>query len=387
MKMKERNVSTLSMTTNANGVLKAAQVVEDPGEHSNMVGWRQSYTTGTKFRTPSGEKCIEAIVEGDEVEALIDGKASYCKVIWTGYRDASPYCWSENLTYPLIRIVEGAIAEKVPDQDLLVPAGYGIAFGCHLIPTHMLVNGASILYDREAGRCTQHYFATEKPSILWANNLPGSSMISIIHHHLGDTDAMEKPYQPSWTQSENVFVPFNTQSDVVEPIASGIRARAAHLGLSHARGSTAFSHVDVTCQVVDTFGRAINPTRRNGNTLLFNLKGLQGFISLKTPAARPCDAIGPYIDDRRNLGLLIGKIMIISPYQVQITSRHLSEPNLLGWNSIEEGLEVRWTTGQAMIPMDKPCDGRARILSIEVKAFGPYLDEADVPTLLSRLAL
>ncbi len=95
--------------------------------------------------------------------------------------------------------------------------------------------------------------------------------------------------------------------------------------------------------------------------------------------------VGPFIDDRRNLGLLIGEITVIFPDRVEAMTRHLSESNLFGWHGVEAGQAMRWTAGQAVLPMAELADGRARILAIEIKAFGPYVAEDDVVSTLPQL--
>ncbi|MEE8659247.1 hypothetical protein CGLAMM_01000 [Acetobacteraceae bacterium EV16G] len=349
---------------------------------------RQTYLAGTMIRTLSGEKRIEDILIGDRIAALVEGRMTGCDVINTGHYTvtASPGVDDDFSRFP-IRILRGAIADNVPCCDLLVGAAHFIAFGDYLVPTHRLENGATIYYDHGISLSTHHHFATVENAVIWANNLPCRSAISsdkAIFSVSEVSDGSAPPYGLQHTATTPLQI---ASSDFIEPIARGILARAAHMGFRQEGELDMKPSQEVSCQVVDARGRAVAPIRHHGRTLLFNVETLQGLISIRSPAARPCDVVGPFIDDRRNLGLLIGEITVIFPDHVETVTRHLSEPNLFGWHGVEAGQAMRWTAGQAVLPMAELLDGQARILAIEIKAFGPYVVEDDIESTLAQLML
>lgn len=347
---------------------------------------RQSYLAGTMIRTLSGEKRIEDILIGDRIAALVDGRMTGCDVIHTGHYTvtADPGKDDDPSRFP-IRILRGAIADDVPCHDLLVGAAHFVAFGDYLVPTHKLENGATIYYDHGISLSTHHHFATVENAVIWANNLPCRSAIPTEEAILNVSEITDGSEASSGMLHKGSMALQIASPDFIEPIARGIQARAAHMGFRQEGKLDMKPSQEVRCQVVDARGRAVPPIRHHGKTLLFNVKTLQGLISIRSPAARPCDVVGPFIDDRRNLGLLIGDITVIFPDRVEAMTRHLSEPNLFGWHGVEAGQSMRWTAGQAELPMTELLDGQARILAIEIKAFGPYVAEDDVESTLAQL--
>ncbi|UYH52135.1 Hint domain-containing protein [Candidatus Kirkpatrickella diaphorinae] len=347
---------------------------------------RQSFLAGTMIRTLSGEKRVEDILVGDRIAASVDGRMTGCDVIQTGHYTVTAGAGKDDVVsrFP-IRIMQSAIADDVPCRDLLVGPAHFVAFGNYLIPTHRLENGATIYYDHGISLSTHYHFATVENAVVWANNLPCRSAIPTEEAILSVSEILDESVSLFGMQHDGEMALQVATSDYIEPIARGIQARAAHMGFRQEGKRDMKPSQEITCQVVDARGRAVAPIRHHGRTLLFNVKTLQGLISIRSPAARPCDVIGPFIDDRRNLGVLIGEITIIFPDRVEAMTRHLSEPNLFGWHGVEAGQAMRWTAGQAVLPMEELLDGQARILAIEIKAFGPYVAEEDVVSTLAQL--
>ncbi|MBS1045776.1 hypothetical protein JK200_18025, partial [Gluconobacter cerinus] len=98
-------------------------------------------------------------------------------------------------------------------------------------------------------------------------------------------------------------------------------------------------------------------------------------VRIVSNASRPCDVIGPFIDDRRELGVLVGTVTLFESNRIRTLTDHLHDAQLSGWSNVEEGT-MRWTSGNALLPLGKRAPGALALMAIEVKAAGPYiLDE------------
>jgi len=98
-------------------------------------------------------------------------------------------------------------------------------------------------------------------------------------------------------------------------------------------------------------------------------------VRLVSRASRPSDTIGPFVDDRRDLGVLVGDVSLFASRQTVSLTAHLSLSNLSGWHGLESST-YRWTDGDAMLPLQSGNSSREPgILSIQVVSSGPYLME------------
>ncbi|XAO71163.1 MAG: hypothetical protein AAYR33_09305 [Acetobacteraceae bacterium] len=92
-------------------------------------------------------------------------------------------------------------------------------------------------------------------------------------------------------------------------------------------------------------------------------------LYLTSRVTRPCDALGPYIDDRRLLGVLVGEIVIEKPSGHREVTEHLTDERLKGWSSTESH-PCRWTSGRAEIILDDVTDAHDNVLAIKILSTG-----------------
>jgi len=98
-------------------------------------------------------------------------------------------------------------------------------------------------------------------------------------------------------------------------------------------------------------------------------------VRIVSNASRPCDVIGPFVDDRRQLGVLVGTVTLFESNRTRTLTDHLHDAQLSGWSNVEEGT-MRWTSGNALLHLGERAPGALALMAIEVKAAGPYiLDE------------
>lgn len=106
--------------------------------------------------------------------------------------------------------------------------------------------------------------------------------------------------------------------------------------------------------------------------------GLQKvFIVSRT--ARPVDVIGSFIDDRRELGVLIGKIGVMSGRDNCSLQAHLQPQDLAGWAAYEADT-ARWTSGRAEVDLSTVPVDEFRMLNVEVVSTFSYREETSKQT-------
>lgn len=95
-------------------------------------------------------------------------------------------------------------------------------------------------------------------------------------------------------------------------------------------------------------------------------------VRIVSNSSRPSDAIGPFVDDRRMLGVLIGDVSFFDSGVTVNIKTHLTKENLSGWHSVEH-IPMRWTNGNAYLPLGARLPGGIGLLAIKVEAAGPYV--------------
>ncbi|WP_156938775.1 hypothetical protein [Asaia astilbis] len=129
--------------------------------------------------------------------------------------------------------------------------------------------------------------------------------------------------------------------------------------------------MDHQLHLVTQNGALLKPLRKRGNSFVFLLPAGTYQVRIRSKADRPCDVVGPFVDDRRLLGVLIGDIWIFGSHSFQKINNHLLESRLNGWMDIENP-HGRWTSGNGHLRLPSEYTFQTSILSIDVLSAGPY---------------
>lgn len=326
------------------------------------------FLAGTMIMMMDGtEKAIETIVPGDRVRTR-DGAET---VKWIGHEDFSvgKSAYPDMSGYP-VRILKDAFDRNVPNKDLLVTAEHCFYFDGKFIPARMLVNGRSVFYDRSIETYTYFHLETENHAVIYANAAKTETYLDTGNRMFLSEQSGEKGPSKNWIT--DAAAPLDTSRLFAEMVHAALNQRAEDLSLPSKENVAIYNENPCFNLITDT-GEIVTPTRRENNQYVFTLAAGTKSIEMLSKTQRPCDSIGPYVDDRRLLGILIGKIQLWHSCGCISIRSHLEQEVLNGW-AVKDHSDYRWTTGLAMLKLPVPDNvmGKKIILSVEVVSVAKY---------------
>lgn len=317
------------------------------------------FLSGTLIKMKDECKAVEDIQIGDYVQAFVDDSFVQRKVIAIN----KSLIIVHNADYYPICIKKHAFAKNVPSQDLYVTSEHCLYINKAFIPVRMLVNGRSIIWDRKDTSYYVYHIETEEHSIIESNGLLSESYL--------DTDLKKrKVAQKSW--EKDAAAPLRVDQAFVEPIYNQLKVRSNRLKLPFVGNKYKITNKANFHILTDQEG-IIYPFAINKDRYLFNILVNTSTIYLSSRAGRPYDVKGPFVDDRRYLGVLIGEIYCISQSSKKLVDIHLKNEKLQGWNNFEPS-PYRWTNGQALLPLQDVIREKS-ILVVQVVDTSLYVDD------------
>lgn len=326
------------------------------------------FLTGTLIATPDGAIAVEEIVAGTP---LVTASGAVREVRWLGrravdldmlYRGRPP-----REAHP-VRIRAGAIGAGVPARDLLVTPEHCLHLDGRLVPARMLVNGRSILHDVSL-RCFE-VFHVELPShdILLAEGAETESWLDTGNRHLfGNVAAIGEMWtldasHAAWSAAA---APLATDAGFVEPLWQRLDLRADALGLPARPAAAARTDDPALALRLDDGTRLATRAMGDGRHAAIVPAG-RAVRSLLSLSMVPAEAYGPFIDDRRRLGVAVRHILL---------DGDVVRPDGRGWHGREQdgALTWRWMDGNAAL--DIAAATRNRVVVVELHAVASYAAE------------
>lgn len=347
------------------------------------------YLAGSMIRTPTGDVAVEDLREGDTILAYVNGEAEPCQIVWAGHAQAkvNPNLEDDEAGYP-VRIVKDAIAEGVPYKDMLVTPEHCLYFDGRFVPVRMLVNGNSIFYDRTFTSYTYYHIETPKHAVIMADGMLSESYLDTGNRasfrSSGVVVASLGSKKRDW--SVGAAAPLCTQKDFVQPLFEKIanRHNAAGQALCQTVLRDLLANPDIKLET--NTGKRIRAIKVQDGHYTFMLPANVQSVQIVSRTSRPCDVEGPFVDDRRKLGVAVGQITLRDARNVLEVSTHLENEELPGWYALEQNGTARWTNGNAKLDLNvRPASG-IRMLSVQVLAAGPYLVSDATATQLAKRA-
>jgi hypothetical protein len=310
------------------------------------------FLAGSRIRTPTGEVAVEDLNVGDEVVVRVGTGDEIRTIVWTGSANKTVRSGHDGdlSDYP-VRILKDAIAAGIPNRDLLVTAEHCFLFEGGLTPIRMLVNGYTIFYDRAYRDYTYYHIELDQHAILYANGMASESYLDTGNRTQFTTQRGVIPLpgqEKSW--QHDAAAPLCVNRAIVEPLFHQFSTRTKLLAVSRQDEAPKLTE-DADLHLVAEDGRVLRGLFTNEDTAVFTLPSNIRSVRIMSRSARPADIVGPFLDDRRKLGVLVGSVTLLDADIKTIIDTHLVTSDLAGWHGLETA-GCRWTNGDALLPLD-----------------------------------
>ncbi len=355
----------LTNVTLAAGV-KASQIAlsVSGGEATVFIA---CFLSGTRIATATGEVAVEDIAVGDQVVAIENDLRTLRPVRWHGSRtvclarldpddarDAAP-----------VRIRADAFAPGIPSRDLLITPEHCVLVDNRLVPARMLVNGSSIVRETGLRRFTVHHIECDRHAILLSEGLATESYLDTGNRHGFGTAEGDATADPSaWT---NAAAPLDTARSFVEPIWRRLAARAAAMGLPVPATSLPTT-VDPLLRIRLDDNSLLAASRNSRSCHFFMLPPGTRRIAIVSRTFVPAMVEGPFVDDRRRLGVAVKDARLWTGLRTQTLT---VGDQAKGWHAAEPGAQTVWTDGAGLLDVE-PGDGPT-LLELELVLAARYL--------------
>ena len=369
---------TLGGITNATGTWWV-DTVSDGNGGTDVHLTSVCYAAGTRILTPQGERPVESLAAGAMVLTVSATGLRERRVRWIGRRriDLTRHA-RPDLVAP-IRIRRDAVAGNVPHRDLLLSPDHAIFIDGRLIRARQLINGATILQEKERGSVEYFHVELDEHALLLAEGLPAESYLDT-----GNRGFFSNSGDARWPFPESGDVaqcaaraaascaPLICDEADVRPIWQRLAERAAALGRPPVLPATS-AEPDLCILAA---GRTLRPVCRTGDVHAFALPQGVTDVRVVSRAGSPAD-VRPWLDDRRRLGVYVRRIVLRGAADVREVP--VDHPDLSqGWWSVErEATSLRrWTNGSAVLRL--PAGTDAGVLEIAASGGGMAYTVGDV---------
>ncbi|QNT77599.1 Hint domain-containing protein [Entomobacter blattae] len=301
------------------------------------------FLSGTLIETTSGWRAVDEIEVGDQVITYVDGNTVSRSVVWVGSSNVKAS--ADNF---LIRIVRNALADNVPSSDLYVTEEHCLFFDGNFVPARMLVNGSSIsrVYDMDTFRV--YHIELEEHAVI---NAQGVMTESYLHtdnlYNLKSVGKVTKLHASRQVWGVDSAAPLNTERGFVEPIYRFLEQRAVSLGMEQKVVSVETTY-DPSLSFITSSGKDLYFSRKNNWVFVTIPQGVNE-VYVKSNSVKLSEMEGPFVDDRRNLGVLVGKVL-------QVTNEEIADINIFesgqgnGWYICSKS--ANWTNGYSKISLE-----------------------------------
>ena len=194
------------------------------------------FAEGTNVMTSLGEVAVEDLRGGDLV-ATVSGEGAPMKpVLWVGRRRVQLAGNPAADQLAPVRVKAGALGHGVPHRDLLVSPDHCLFLDGALVPARLLVNGTTIVAEREFAAVTYYHVELETHDVLLAEGAAAESWLDTGNRawfenaavaRLAVSDSLDA-YGTGWDASR-ACAPLVHGGEALAAIRSKLEARAAEM--------------------------------------------------------------------------------------------------------------------------------------------------------------
>lgn len=336
------------------------------------------FLAGSMIRTANGDLAVEDITIGDQVVAFDwkNNRNILRSVVWVGTARAvvRPHLADDEAGWP-VRVLKDAIADGVPYKDMLITAEHCLFFEDRFVPVRMLVNGPTIFYDKSILSYDYYHVETELHSVITADGMLTESYLDTGNRSSFRQDgkvATLRSTARSW--QDDAGAPLCVDRSFVQPLFHVMEHREKSIEQALPAPEKAALVHDADLRLITDKGATLRPVRCRDEQYSFMLPSGTQSVRILSRASRPTDVIGPFVDDRRQMGVAVGEVSLVTAKGQQTVTTHLQENKPEGWHADMGWNGVAWTNGNALLPLDaQQVEGDMALLSLTIRAAGPYL--------------
>lgn len=339
------------------------------------------FLAGSMIRTPDGDCAVENIQIGDEV-VTFDWKNNADRVspvVWVGKAHVSvrPDLPDDEAGYP-VRILKNAVADGVPYKDMLITAEHCLFFENRFVPARMLVNGVSIFYDKSIRSYDYYHVETEHHSVITADGMLTESYLDTGNRRSfkqnGKVIGLGGATR-NWV--EDAAAPLGVDRSFAEPVFRALDERKHQVETTQKETKVPDMTNDPDLHLMTEAGAIIRPIRRTAGQYSFMVPSHTKSVRIMSRASRPSDVIGPFVDDRRYLGVAVTELCLLSAKCQYALMSQLWEDKPEGWYLTGRS-DCLWTNGAALLPVGNYLSpNEVSLLSITILENNSYfLDES-----------
>ncbi|MCP1242279.1 hypothetical protein GOB86_06340 [Acetobacter lambici] len=339
---------------------------------------RACFIEGTDIHTQGANVGLDTLQTGSLVDVWGRDGASTQRLLWVGrgHVQVRPELPEEEAGYP-IRVLRHALGQNLPERDLLLTPQHTVLHNGRFVPVRMLVNGGSIFYDHSITRYDYTLVQTETHAVLVANGVPTESYLAQqagrAEGWAGGVVRVGRAAPHVW-EKEVLPLP-QVERAALAAVFAQLRTRAGSVPGCRPLVSTPELSMDPDLFLVTDKGQRVRLLRRDGEQCFYMLPAGVKKVFLASRSCQPSVVIGPYVDDRRMLGVAVGEVTLFSGGRYVAQGWHLRAEGGAwpGWHALEANAVSRWTTGYAELPLKGMKEGQMGLLTIQVHAAGPFV--------------
>ncbi|MCP1203676.1 Hint domain-containing protein [Acetobacter oryzoeni] len=364
-----------TVTLNIKGAGSVGYNISESAEDGSLI-YEVCFLSGSMIRTSEGDVAVEDIQIGDQVVAFDwkNNKDITRPVVWVGKAHANvrPGLPDDEAGYP-VRVLKDAISDGVPYKDMLITSEHCLFFEGRFVPVRMLVNGTSIFYDKSITSYDYYHVETDQHSVITADGMLTESYLDTGNRHAfrqkGKIAAL-RIHTKSW--EDNAGAPLCVERSFVESLFHKLKVREnTVLGCAVPTEQAELTE-DPNLHLVTQAGAVIRPVRQEDQRYSFMLPANTQSVRIVSHASRPADVIGPFVDDRRQMGVAVADVYFITAKKLHPVTTHLQADKPEGWYDTD-WTDCAWTNGNAVLPLGDFTKGNMGLLSMTIRAKGPYL--------------
>ncbi len=327
------------------------------------------FARGTRISTPDGERRVESLQPGDTVLVVDGARTQPARVRWVGQRRLNLASHPRAELAAPIRFRAGALGDNLPSRDLLVSPDHALLLNGRLVRAKLLVNGMTIVQERDLPAVTYHHVELDNHAILLAEGVPSESYLDTGNRaFFSDTGGVAALHPDLMTDRLPVgtCAPHVRTEPEVAPIWEMLEQRALALGFSPRVHTTTG---DPQPRIVAD-GAVLSPLDTTDDGWRFAVPAGVRSLRLRSRSFVPAD-MRPFAGDWRRLGMAVGRLVL----QVGTERREIAmdSPELCrGWHDAEriDGAIWRWTDGDAVLPVTGAENGC--MVEVHLHASGDY---------------